>query len=142
VSWVLDTNVLSELPKPRPSPAVISWIAARIDDESRLHVSALSLAEIYRGVHRLGAQDPRLVHLRQWALTDLPLRFAGQILDFNEPVAHTWATMTAGLPRGIAIPPIDSLIAATALHHGFTLVTRNVSDMRHFSELSVENPWG
>jgi len=141
VSWLLDTNVLSELPKPRPNPAVVAWIAARADDETRMHVSTLSLAEIYRGVLRLSDRDPRATRLRQWAMTEVPARFAGRILDFNEPVARTWAAMTAQVPRGLTITPIDSLIAATALHHELTLVTRNVADVRHFAGLSVENPW-
>jgi len=141
VSWLLDTNVLSELPKPRPNPAVVAWIAARVGDEVRMHVSALTLAEIYRGVLRLGDRDPRAARLRQWAMTELPARFAGRILDFNEAVARSWAAMTAQVPRGLTIAPIDSLIAATARHHELTLVTRNVADVRHFAGLSVENPW-
>ena len=141
MTWLLDTNALSELPKPRPNPGVTAWFSDRQDDEPRLFVSCLSLAEIYRGVHKLPASDARRSRLRAWALTDLPARFAGRILAFDEPVARTWGAMTARLPRGVAAPTMDSLIAATAVHHGLTLVTRNVADMRHFADLSLENPW-
>lgn len=141
MSWLLDTNILSELPKPRPNPALLAWFAARSQDEPRMHVSALSMAEIYRGIHRLTESDRRWSHLRRWALTDLPARFAGRILGFDEPVARTWGAMTAQVPLGIAIPTIDSLIAATARHFNLVLVTRNIEDMRHFSGLAVENPW-
>lgn len=139
MSWLLDTNALSELPKPRPDPGVTAWLADRKDDEPRMFVSCLSLAEIYRGVHLLA--DARRSRLRSWALTDLPARFAGRILAFDEPVARTWGAITARLPRGVVVPTMDSLIAATAIHHGLTLVTRNVRDMRHFVDLSLESPW-
>jgi predicted nucleic acid-binding protein len=71
----------------------------------------------------------------------LAVRFANRILPFDEHVARTWGQMTAALPKGIAVATLDSLIAATAHHHSLILVTRNVSDMRHFAELVIENPW-
>jgi predicted nucleic acid-binding protein len=141
VSWLLDTNALSELPKPRPNPGVVAWLAERANDETRTFVSSLSLAEIYRGIDRFAAHDPRQSRLRRWAMEELSARFAGRILAFDEAVARTWGAMTARLARGIVVPTMDSLIAATAVHHGLTLVTRNVGHMRHFPSLSVENPW-
>jgi predicted nucleic acid-binding protein len=69
------------------------------------------------------------------------VRFARRILPFDEHVARTWGTMTAALPKGITVANMDLLIAATAQHHGLILVTRNVNDMSHFTELVVENPW-
>ncbi|MEJ0069851.1 MAG: PIN domain-containing protein [Pseudomonadota bacterium] len=93
------------------------------------------------GIQQLADSDPRSPRLRRWALVDLSARFAGRTLGFDEPVARTWGDMTARIRRGIAIPTMDSLIAATALHHDLVLVTRNVADMRHFDGLSIENPW-
>ncbi|HUA52616.1 MAG TPA: type II toxin-antitoxin system VapC family toxin [Candidatus Sulfotelmatobacter sp.] len=139
MTWLLDTNALSELSKPHPNPGVTEWFSDRKDDEARMFVSALSLAEIYRGVHLLA--EARRARLRAWALTDLPARFAGRIISFDEPVARTWGAMTARLPKGVVVSTMDSLIAATAVHHGLTLVTRNVRDVRHFADLSVECPW-
>ncbi len=141
MSWLLDTNALSELRKPKPNDGLLGWFTDRTGDELRMFMSSLSLAEIHRGVNRLAANDPRQPRLRRWATTELPARFAGRILAFDEAVAPTWGIMTAGLPRGIVVPTVDSLIAATAVHHGLILVTRNVRDMSHFANLSIENPW-
>lgn len=141
MSWLLDTNALSELRKPKPNDGLLGWFADRSGDEPRMFMSSLSLAEIHRGVHRLAPDDPRRSRLERWATTELPARFAGRILAFDEPVAPTWGLMTARLPRGVVVPIADSLIAATAVHHGLTLVTRNVRDMGHFPDLSIENPW-
>jgi predicted nucleic acid-binding protein len=79
--------------------------------------------------------------LRRWLTSDVAVRLARRILSFDEHVARTWGKMTAALPKGITVANMDSLIATTAQHHGLILVTRNVNDMRHFTELVVENPW-
>ncbi|MBI3516630.1 MAG: type II toxin-antitoxin system VapC family toxin [Proteobacteria bacterium] len=141
MSWLLDTNAISETTKPRPNLGVLAWLAQCAGDETRMFVSSLSVAEIYRGFHLLPEGSPRRSRLRAWAQTDLETRFSGRILAFDESVARTWGAATARLPRGVTIPTMDSLIAATALHHGLVLVTRNIGDMRHFADLAVENPW-
>ena len=101
----------------------------------------LTLAAIYRGALRLERGSRLYARLQTWLRSDLAVRFARRILPFDEQVARTWGEMTAALPKGIAVFNMASLIAATAQHHGLILVTRNVSDMRHFEQLVVENPW-
>jgi len=141
VSWLLDTNVISELIRPRPHVGVVAWLAERSGDEARLYLSALTLAEIHRGVLRLDPRSRLFGRLQAWLNTDLVARFAGRILAFDEQVARTWGAMTAALPKGIAVSTMDSLIGATALHHGLILATRNERDLRHFAGLAIENPW-
>jgi predicted nucleic acid-binding protein len=141
VSWLLDTNVVSELMRPRPDRNVVAWIEHVSRHQGRMYLSALTLAEIVRGVMRLEPRSPRFARLWAWATTDLPARFVGRILAFDADVAATWGEMTAALPRGIAVGTMDSLIAATARHHGLILVTRNVADLRHLRGLAIENPW-
>jgi toxin FitB len=141
MSWLLDTNVISELVRPRPNSGVTGWLNERAGDEPRLFISALTLAEIYRGALRLERGSRLYARLQTWLTSDVAVRFARRILPFDERVARTWGEMTAALPKGVAVANMDSLIAATAQHHGLILVTRNVGDMRHFPQLVVDNPW-
>lgn len=141
MSWLLDTNIVSELAKPSPNANVVAWINRHSASPAQLYLSALTLAEIFRGVMRLDRRSPRFARLWSWVRSDVTTRFAGRILPFGADVAQTWGEMTAVLPRGVAVPLMDSLIAATARHHGLVLVTRNVLDMRHFPGLVVDNPW-
>lgn len=141
MSWLLDTNVISELTRPRPDVNVAEWIDRRSRDQFLLHLSALTLAEIFRGVMRLERRGPQFAQLWAWVTSDLPARFGGRILPFDAGVAETWGKMTAAVPKGVAVATMDSLIAATARHHGLILVTRNVVDMRYFPGVETENPW-
>jgi toxin FitB len=141
VSWLLDTNVVSEVAKPRPNLNVVAWIDRHSKQQAHVYLSALTLAEIYRGVMRLDRQSPRFGRLWSWIRSDVTARFAGRILPFGADVAQTWGEMTAALPKGVVVPTIDSLIAATAKHYGLVLVTRNVADIRQFPGLAVDNPW-
>jgi toxin FitB len=141
VSWLLNTNVVSEIAKPRPDGNVVAWIERHSTQQAHLYLSAVTLAEIFRGVMRLDRQSPRFAQLWSWVRVDLTARFAGRILPFGTDVAETWAEMTASLPRGVSVPIMDSFLAATAKHHGLVLLTRNVTGMRHFPGLAVDNPW-
>jgi predicted nucleic acid-binding protein len=141
LSWLLDTNVISELVRPRPNAGVVDWMAQRSGDEPRLYISALTLAEIHRGALRLDRTSRLYARLQRWLTSEVTVRFAEKILPFDDQVARTWGRMTGALPRGIAVSTMDSLIAATAHHHGLILITRNVDDLRHFVDLMVENPW-
>jgi predicted nucleic acid-binding protein len=141
VSWLLDTNVVSELAKPRPNANVVAWIDQRSGQQARLYLSALTLAEIFRGVMRLDRRSPRFARLWSWARSDVTARFAGRILPFDADVALTWGEMTAALPKGVVVPTMDSLIAATARHYGLILATRNVTDIRHLFGFAADNPW-
>lgn len=138
MSFLLDTNVVSEWAKPRPSAQVVAWLADV--DEDRVHLSVATLAEIRYGVDRmpLGHRRDRLA---AWLVDDLPARFEGRILDIDGAVADAWGALLArGRASGRSVPVMDAFFAATALRHALTLVTRNVSD---FADLGVEllDPW-
>jgi toxin FitB len=137
VNDLLDTCVLSELVKPQPEPSVLAWVAARA--ESELYVSALSLAELHRGVRRL-PESRRRVELSQW-LAQLERGFEDRVLPFSLDTAHAWAEITAQAEQhGKPMAAFDSLIAATARAHGLRIVTRNVKDFSA-SGLPLLNPW-
>jgi toxin FitB len=127
--------------RPKPAPGVVAWVVERSTEEARLYLSALTLPEIQRGVLRLDPGSQLVARLLAWLNTDLAARFAGRILAFDDQVARTWGAMTAALPKGIPVSTMDSLIGATALHHGLVLATRNVKDLRHFGGLALEDPW-
>ncbi|MEP6814961.1 MAG: type II toxin-antitoxin system VapC family toxin [Marmoricola sp.] len=121
--FLLDTNVISELRKPRPNRGVVSWFEAVDDDALRL--SVLVLGEIRNGVERLRARDLiSAVALDAW-LTQLHRRFHDRIAPVTTDIADQWGRITASQP----LPIVDSLLAATALTHGWTLVSRNERDL-------------
>ena len=138
MSFLLDTNVVSEWAKPRPDRGVVAWLADI--DEDRVFLSVVTLAELRHGIERMhnGARRRRL---DDWLRHELQMRFEGRILSIDDAVADAWGKVVAGREAlGSPIEPMDAFIAGTAQVHGLTLVTRNVSDF----ELSVENivdPW-
>ena len=135
MSYLLDTNVLSELRKRTPNAGVVAWFAQR--PASTLFLSVLTLGELRKGVE--GVKDvTRRMALLDWLDTDLPAFFTGRILSVDAPVADRWGRMLAAAGR--PVPAIDSLLAATAIHHGLSLVSRNVRDLTDFG-LDVINPW-
>jgi predicted nucleic acid-binding protein len=135
LSYLIDTNVLSELRRKAPDPGVVDWFSQR--PPATLHLSVLTLGEIRKGIENI-SDEARRQSLIDWLETDLPTFFTGRILPVDGAVADRWGRMcaTAGRP----LPAIDSLLAATALKHGLVLVTRNVKD---FGGLPVHifNPW-
>lgn len=135
MSYLLDTNVVSELARPKPEPAVRAWFAG-IRDEA-LYLSVLTLGELRRGVESLpgGAKRERL---RLWLENDLPEWFGGRLLPLDAAVADRWGRLLASARRTPSA--IDSLIAATALQHDLRLVTRNTADFQ-FDGLEVVDPW-
>jgi toxin FitB len=136
--FLLDANVISELVKPRPEGKVTSWIS-RID-ERLLWLSVLTLGEIRKRVAAQPATPRRLV-LEGWLELELPGRFYGHILSVDEPVADRWGRLSAqALARRTPLPVIDGLLAATALHHNLTLVTRNMRDIEP-TGVPIFNPW-
>lgn len=122
MSYLLDTNVLAEIRKPRPHPAVAAWYEEAGDDE--LFLSVLVVGEIQQGVARLRRKDPRQAAVYEAWLGKLRREFADRVLPVTQDVALEWGRLSAGNPP----PVIDGLIAATALVHGLTVVTRNVAD--------------
>lgn len=138
MKYLLDTCVVSELVRARPDAAVTAWIAGQ--QEQHLFLSVLTLGELRKGIERL-TDGKKRSRLSNWLDSDLKLRFAGRLLPINEEVAERWGIACAQAGgRGIAIPVLDGLIAATALAHGMTVVTRNVSDMQATGAL-VFSPW-
>ena len=135
MSYLLDTNVISEIARTRPDNNVIKWFQSVPDDS--LHLSVLTLGEIRKGVEKI-KENERKEKLRLWLEHDLLVWFANRILPINEQVADKWGRLQnhAGRP----IPAIDSLIAATALHYDLRLVTRNGQDFQH-PGLEIINPW-
>ncbi len=135
MSYLIDTNVLSELRRKSPDPGVVTWFSQR--PPATLHLSVLTLGEIRKGIE--GVRDEvRKQSLIDWLETDLPTFFTGRILDVDGAVADRWGRLVAAAGR--PLPTIDSLLAATALEHDLVLVTRNTKD---FAGLPVEafNPW-
>jgi hypothetical protein len=122
VSFLLDTNVLAEIRKPRPHPAVAAWYEEAGDDE--LFLSVLVVGEIQQGVARLRRKDPRQAAVYETWLGKLQREFTDRLLPVTQDVALEWGRLSAGNPP----PVIDGLIAATAFVHGLTVVTRNVAD--------------
>jgi len=136
--FLLDTNVISELVKPRPQANVTAWIEST--DESLMYLSVLTLGEIRRGIAVL-PQSRRRATLEAWLDKDLRARFENRILDVDQEVADRWGLLTAAARNsGIALPVIDGLLAATALEHNLTLVTRDTGQIPSMG-VAVFNPW-
>jgi predicted nucleic acid-binding protein len=134
LSYLIDTNVLSELRRKQPQPEVVAWFTQR--PRQTLYISVLTLGEIRKGIERLAPvrQQPLL----DWLEVELPNYFLGRLLAVDAQTADRWGRLlgSAGRP----LPAIDSLLAATALQHDLTLVTRNTAD---FEDTGVRliNPW-
>jgi toxin FitB len=135
LSYLVDTNVLSELRRKQPDAQVVQWFAGR--PAGNLYLSVLTLGEIRKGVEALPDQVRKLA-LLDWLETDLPSFFAGRILPVDQAVAERWGCMQA--KAGRPLPAVDSLLAATAQHHGLMLVTRNVRDVEGLG-VDLINPW-
>jgi predicted nucleic acid-binding protein len=136
--FLLDTNVISELIKPRPHPNVTNWIEAT--DEQLLYLSVLTLGEIRRGIASL-PEAARRVNLETWLNSELVLRFSARILPIDLAIADRWGRLTGtASARKSPLPVIDGFLASTAVHHNLTLVTR---DTKHLSGTGVPffNPW-
>jgi predicted nucleic acid-binding protein len=136
--FLLDTNCISEVVRVQPDPKIVRWMDAT--DEQQLYLSVLVLGEIRKGATALPA-SARRSQLEHWLDVDLPARFQGRILNIDAAVADTWGAIAgAARVQGVTLAVIDGLIAATALHHGLSIVTRNV---RHFANVGVTliNPW-
>jgi predicted nucleic acid-binding protein len=138
VNYLLDTNVLCEPTKPKPDEAVLAWLAEA--DEDRLHLSAVTLAEVQRGVSRLpaGSRRDRIQH---WLDEDILERFGDRIFPVDSSIAAHWGRLMAEAEtKGRTMNSLDGFIAATAVVREMTLVTRNVADFGNFVP-QILNPW-
>jgi len=133
VSYLLDTNLVSEVMKPQPDSSVVAWLGK---NEGDCFLSAITIGEIERGIALLpkGRKQIRLSD----AFQAFSLEIEERVLGFDLAVARRWAAFTGRAQRqGRTLPVLDSMIEATALHWNLTLVTSNVSD---FFEAATLNP--
>lgn len=138
MNFLLDTNVLSEITKPRPDERVLQWLHGV--DEDRTFISIVSIAEIRRGVALMDSGRKRDV-LADWLAHDLPRRFDSRVIAVERPVALAWGDLMALAKRnGRGLASMDGLIAATAIAHDLILVTRNTKDFAGFG-LELIDPW-
>jgi toxin FitB len=138
LSFLLDTNAVSEWVKPSPDPGLVRWLAET--DEDRIYLSVITLAELRRGVERLGT-GRRRARLEDWLQVELPQRFAGRLLVVDERIADNWGRLVARTQAaGGSIGVMDGFMAATAYVARLTLVTRNTADFE-VADITVLNPW-
>jgi len=136
--YLLDTNVPSEFSRDRPEPRVVQWLKAQ--PVTTLFLSAVTIGEIRKGLVVL-PQSRRRSDLEMWFQTDLLVWFRNRILPVTHAVADRWGVLDGQCQLGgTPLNTADGMIAATAIEHSLTLVTRNVKD---FAGLGVVifNPW-
>ena len=138
MNYLLDTCAISELVAKRPNQKIANWIDSI--EEARLHLSVITIGEIRKGIEKL-PDSPRRKALEEWLNEQLLVRFAGRIIPIDTGVMLTWGQLTGALETaGKTMSAIDSLIAASALHGSFSLVTRNEGDFKD-AGVAVVNPW-
>jgi predicted nucleic acid-binding protein len=134
LSFLLDTNVVSELRRRQPSAHVLAWYESTVATE--LHLSVLVLGEVRRGIERLRVRDPAQARVLERWLAELRSSFADRILAVDAAIAEEWGRIGAPSP----VPPEDGLMAASAKVHGLIFVTRNVAHVAR-TGVRVLNPW-
>ena len=138
MAWLLDTNVLSELRRPRPEPRVVALVADRPLEQ--LFVSSVTLAEIRFGIELL-AEPNRRAELNEWLTHKVRPMFEHRVLQVTEDIMLKWRLLVeVGRKTGHVFSQPDLLIAATAIQHNLTVVTRDRSDFDK-SGVPVLNPW-
>jgi hypothetical protein len=135
MNYLLDTNVISEVKRPKPNEWVINWFATATKES--LYLSVLTLGEIRKGINKLPDNDKKQA-LSLWLEKDISLWFDSRLLNIDVSVANCWGELQAQTNR--PLPAIDSLLAATALHHNLCLVTRNIKDF-DYPHLAILNLW-
>ena len=136
--WLLDTNILSELRRPKPEPKVVSFVASQ--PLERLFVSAVTFAEIRFGIERV-ADPARRLELNDWLTHKVRPMFEGRTLPVSEDVMFKWRLLVEeGRRVGHTFSQPDLIIAATGLHHGLVVATRNAHDYARTS-VALFDPW-
>ena len=123
MSFLLDTNVVSEIRKEAPDPGVATWFASVPAD--RLFLSVLVVGEIRQGIERLARRDPAQAEIYEHWLSQLVDGYGDRLVPITVRIAEEWGRLNVPDP----VPVVDGLMAATALVHDWTLVTRNISDV-------------
>ena len=138
MSYLIDTCCISELVKKKPNPNVVKWFADQ--DELSMFLSVITFGELRKEIEKL-PDSKKKKELNRWVKEDLKHRFKNRILYINMEEVNKWGEILATVEKnGKPLPAIDSLIAATALVHDFSIVTRNTKDMED-SGVVVTNPW-
>lgn len=138
MNYLLDTCLISELAKSKPDKKVVDWVLS--ENETGFYVSVLTFGELHKGIEKL-PESKKKDELRSWIEDELKNRFQNRIIDIDMRVSILWGKIQCvAEKKGKPMPAIDSLIAATALAHDLTVVTRNVSDMEQ-SGVMLLNPW-
>ena len=139
IGWLLDTNVVGALIAPTGAPSVKAWAVRQ--DEARMFISVLTLAEIDKGIHNLSAGDPARSRYAG-TLGALEARFAGRILSLSDKVVRRWGAISGDVRRDRGHPPpvIDTMLAATAIEHDLFFVTRNTKDVASCGA-ALFDPW-
>lgn len=138
MNYLLDTCLISELAKSKPDEEVVDWVLS--ENETGFYVSVLTFGELHKGIEKL-PESKKKDELRSWIEDELKNRFQNRIIDIDMRVSILWGKIQCiAEKKGKPMPAIDSLIAATALAHDLTVVTRNVSDMEQ-SGVRLLNPW-
>ena len=136
--WLLDTNILSELRRPKPEPKVVAFIAAQSLEE--LHISTVTLAEIRFGIEVL-PEVTRRSELNNWLTHKVRPMFEHRVLPISEDIMLKWRLLVdEGRKIGHTFSQPDLIIAATGHHHGLTIVSRDTSDYVK-ARVNVFNPW-
>jgi predicted nucleic acid-binding protein len=134
LAYLLDTNVLSETRKKRADAGVISFLQAA--EASSLYISVLTLGELRKGVAKKKLEDPEAARrLAEW-VDGLEFSFADRMIGIDTAIARLWGDWSGNRPRAV----VDTLLAATAVKHGLSLVTRNIRDVRDIP-VKLLNPW-
>jgi predicted nucleic acid-binding protein len=138
MAWLLDTNILSELRRPKPEQKVVAFVAGCPLDQ--LYISAVTLAEIRFGIELVGEPNRR-ADLNDWLTNNVRPMFGERVLQITEDIMLKWRLLVEeGRKAGHTFSQPDLIIAATAIHHGLTLVTRDRSDYDK-TRVPVINPW-
>ena len=138
MAFLLDTNVISETVRPRPDRTVLHWIEAQTPSD--LFLAAQTIGELVRGARKVREQARR-ERFERWIEQDLARQFDGRILPFDASAVAVWGRLMADGDRAGHRPSAaDAQIAAAAIQHDLTLVTRNVKDFRSF-DIQLLDPW-
>ena len=140
MKYLVDTCVLSELAKSKPNSNVVKWLKSH-SEGNLFFVSVVTLGEIKEGIETLPNEDPRREKLRMWFEERILGAYEESIIDFDRQVALKWGEIKGKTNRmGRTRPDLDAQIAATAVVHNMTVLTRNISDME-YTGAEVENPF-
>ena len=134
VAYLLDTNVVSEIRRPRPDPQVSAFLVRAANADA--YLSVLTIGELRKGAEAKRRVDPASAENIDAWIARLEVEYADKTLPVDKRAAETWGRLMADRPRAI----VDTLIAATAIVHGLTLVTRNTRDIAD-TGVDAINPW-